>query len=509
MSEHLHTSLFSESNCISEQQLHGYIDDKLDAQERHVVEKHMLSCELCADAMEGLSLVKNRKIVDDTVVLVRNKFSKKTEVKEPLVIPFNYKRAFAIAASVLLLIGAGFMFVHYSSDAQKDVAMNEIIIKDPQNKKNDSVTAHVKFQQPMEKFSPLPPEEKKPAFENKDTWDDDGLYTTKAEETEKSKKETGNFYDWRHDEPTAVETTGSPANSGAGSSANQNLPDKDTDVVPDPKNEAGGEVTMRAANDLQRELTESDKKSKSKPTNNAGSAPSAATSAPVTTSEPTSGTDRTKTADSEPDNSNFADAQKNTLDEVQKQKSKEELRKESDQNIVDEKPGKNDKSVSEKFGYMAEDKIIATKALVKKYEIAKGEGGKEGEALKQKEINSIAGNVSGGTNTEQNIVSNTSTNTLATLSVPEYTGGYDVMQNFIKDNTDFTNCKGCKGTVTLRFIVKTTGKIENIKAVKEVKKCKCLTTESIRIVNKMPAWIPAKQNGTTMDYEYTLPVDFK
>jgi len=36
------------------------IDEKLSPSERHVVEKHLLECELCADAMEGLKLFRNQ-----------------------------------------------------------------------------------------------------------------------------------------------------------------------------------------------------------------------------------------------------------------------------------------------------------------------------------------------------------------------------------------------------------------------------------------------------------------
>jgi|GEM_PF-2944976 len=49
-----------EDPCLTEAQLCGYIDGALTPKEQHQVEKHLLDCAMCSDALEGFMLVKNR-----------------------------------------------------------------------------------------------------------------------------------------------------------------------------------------------------------------------------------------------------------------------------------------------------------------------------------------------------------------------------------------------------------------------------------------------------------------
>jgi TonB family protein len=124
MSDELKHSVFKSTDCISEQTMFDYIDNKLAAKERHLVEKHLLDCELCADAMEGLELVKDR----NKIALVNQEIDKriipivKTEAK---VVSINYKMITGIAASLLLLIGGVFFFKQYADKGmqEKDVAV--------------------------------------------------------------------------------------------------------------------------------------------------------------------------------------------------------------------------------------------------------------------------------------------------------------------------------------------------------------------------------------------------
>ena len=456
MSEHLHTSLFSESDCLSEQQIYAYIDGKLNAQERHAVEKHMLGCELCADAMEGLSLVKNRKIIDETVALVKEKYpiaigSKKTENKEPVIIAFNYKRTFAIAASVLLLIGAGFMFIHYSDNAQKDVAMNNEIVKDPQekneNEKTEPVIPPQKNEQELEKSqepaleSPVSVmDEKKPAPEFKEN---SGPAETKTEEKDRSKKEVGNFYDWRRDEPK----TSTAENQGGERSGNKNI-NSDADAIKDVSDQAAngaGGATVLRGDDLQRELTADDNKAKTKSNNNAASAPPVVDNTTTTTTETAAADDNSAVA--KQDNSGMNDSEKQVLG------VDEEARKKTNEDDSKQKTAKEE-GESGKPAALAEDKVRVKSLFAKRSEVVIPTGGKK-EAFKG-ETSSSTPQENTNTNITQTIVSG---NAQVTISVPQYTEGYDAMQKFIKDNTDLVNCKGCTGTVTLSFTVKANGTI--------------------------------------------------
>ena len=93
MSDSLKHIIFTETDCISEQTMFDYIDNKLSAKERHIVEKHMLDCELCSDAMEGLEIVRDRNrisIINKTV----DELISPIEKKERRLFPLITKRCF-------------------------------------------------------------------------------------------------------------------------------------------------------------------------------------------------------------------------------------------------------------------------------------------------------------------------------------------------------------------------------------------------------------------------------
>ena len=60
MSKDLKHTIYSPTDCLSEKMLFDYIDNKLNQKERHIVEKHLLDCEMCSDALEGLEMVTDR-----------------------------------------------------------------------------------------------------------------------------------------------------------------------------------------------------------------------------------------------------------------------------------------------------------------------------------------------------------------------------------------------------------------------------------------------------------------
>ena len=64
-----------------------------------------------------------------------------------------------------------------------------------------------------------------------------------------------------------------------------------------------------------------------------------------------------------------------------------------------------------------------------------------------------------------------------------------------------------EGKVIVQFTVKKTGKIENIKVLRSVRKD--LDDEAVRVIKMMPDFHPGKQNGEAVDMLYTVPVTFK
>lgn len=75
--------------------------------------------------------------------------------------------------------------------------------------------------------------------------------------------------------------------------------------------------------------------------------------------------------------------------------------------------------------------------------------------------------------------------------------------NNISKNIEFS------GTCKVRFVVKKDGSIGKIWVVKKVPNCPECDQSVVETVQKMPLWVPAKQNGTPVNSYFILPVTFE
>ena len=93
---------------------------------------------------------------------------------------------------------------------------------------------------------------------------------------------------------------------------------------------------------------------------------------------------------------------------------------------------------------------------------------------------------------------------------PQFPGGDAALINFLNANIKYPPKAAqdkVEGKVIVQFMVKKTGKIDDVKVLRSVRKD--LDNEAIRVVKMMPDFIPAKQNGEVADMLYTIPVSFK
>ncbi len=67
--------------------------------------------------------------------------------------------------------------------------------------------------------------------------------------------------------------------------------------------------------------------------------------------------------------------------------------------------------------------------------------------------------------------------------------------------------KEIQGTVTLRFVVKEDGSIGDIEILRSVSPE--LDAESLRVVEALPQFIPARQNGEPVAVWFTMPIRFR
>ena len=93
---------------------------------------------------------------------------------------------------------------------------------------------------------------------------------------------------------------------------------------------------------------------------------------------------------------------------------------------------------------------------------------------------------------------------------PSFPGGPAALMQWLRDNIKYPVVaaeNGIEGRVIVQFVVSKTGSISDVRVARGVDPS--LDREAIRVVSSMPKWTPGKQNGTTVNVRYTLPVTFK
>lgn len=95
-------------------------------------------------------------------------------------------------------------------------------------------------------------------------------------------------------------------------------------------------------------------------------------------------------------------------------------------------------------------------------------------------------------------------------TTPQYPGGETAMNTYITENLKYpatAQANGIEGAVDVAFTVKADGSIGAIKIVRMVDPD--LEAEAIRLVKSMPAWIPADKNGTPVDAQTQVKINFE
>lgn len=93
--------------------------------------------------------------------------------------------------------------------------------------------------------------------------------------------------------------------------------------------------------------------------------------------------------------------------------------------------------------------------------------------------------------------------------VPTYPGGKEAMDKFIEETLKYPEAaleNGVEGIVPVSFLVTPEGAIESVKIVRMVDPD--LEEEAVRIVGKMPAWIPAEKDGVAVEASTQIEIIF-
>lgn len=93
----------------------------------------------------------------------------------------------------------------------------------------------------------------------------------------------------------------------------------------------------------------------------------------------------------------------------------------------------------------------------------------------------------------------------------DFPGGYTEMFKFINDNIDYPQeaiDSAIQGRVLVRFVVEKDGRVSNVSVVRPLVGCEACDRAVVRVIDKMPAWIPAKNGGNPVRTWVTLPINF-
>lgn len=92
---------------------------------------------------------------------------------------------------------------------------------------------------------------------------------------------------------------------------------------------------------------------------------------------------------------------------------------------------------------------------------------------------------------------------------PTFPGGQEALEKYLNDNLKFpatANPKLKKRKVVVKFMVTETGAIDSVLVQKPADEL--VDAEIIRVIQNMPAWVPAKQSGHAVAFWNNIPVRF-
>jgi len=91
----------------------------------------------------------------------------------------------------------------------------------------------------------------------------------------------------------------------------------------------------------------------------------------------------------------------------------------------------------------------------------------------------------------------------------EFPGGTQAMRRHVQDNLKYPEesfKQGDEGRVFIEFVVKKDGSIDGIKVLRGVSVE--IDNEAIRIIEIMPRWIPAEEDGEKREMRCRMPINF-
>lgn len=93
--------------------------------------------------------------------------------------------------------------------------------------------------------------------------------------------------------------------------------------------------------------------------------------------------------------------------------------------------------------------------------------------------------------------------------MPEFPGGNEELFKYLAQKISYPPLakeNGISGKVYVQFVIDNGGTVKDVKVVRGIGGgC---DEEAVRVVKAMPAWKPGKQNGKSVNVQYSLPIKF-
>lgn len=121
---------------------------------------------------------------------------------------------------------------------------------------------------------------------------------------------------------------------------------------------------------------------------------------------------------------------------------------------------------------------------------------------------STTGNAKSGTGISDNSSSEGNDKILGSAEVnPSFPGGAKAMQAFIRENLHHPeSARNVRGTILVYVVIMSNGSLRDVKVIRGLQPE--LDAEAVRVVQSMPLWNPAMQDGIAVNVRCTLPIVF-
>jgi len=138
MDPSLQHKIFDNGNCLSKSKLLNYHSGSLSGLESNAIEKHLLTCEMCSDAIEGMMLSKNPSFsigeIDTKIKILTGAIAAGSFL--------NWKSGIAIAACVAGILFGGFWLINDFS-VEQPLAENKAPLNQDKKEQNTTQPAEI------------------------------------------------------------------------------------------------------------------------------------------------------------------------------------------------------------------------------------------------------------------------------------------------------------------------------------------------------------------------------